>query len=255
MSHCSACGTVHEGREHCDIGRLCFPCRARAGNARKVRFSAAQDRVLREAKRAQLDRGKYRFTVRHMTLTVPHRESSANATEREVDGPYATAARRVGVLFRAWRHFSLAMQEWAREVRNLTGQRVEWYRSFEWTPAGADDGMGHPHFHVWNLCPYPPRGEQSIAEWWSAALAREEVYISPDRVIVGLREAPDASDRPRGRQGGRGTHRGATARRHRAARPRLGPLDPLHRRVVPRGQGRARRPPASGARGRGVRGP
>lgn len=196
-SKCNACGVMHENPAHCDIQRMCRACRARLGEKRKERLTVAQSLALRAAREKRLHKGKHRFTVRHLTLTMPHAESSASVDRwlQETDGDrFAAAALRVHALFRAWRTFTLELQEWAREVQELTGERPRYYRGFEWKQCA--DGQGHPHFHVWMLCPYPVtkdgNGEMALAVWWSKALAKERVFIAPDRVIIGFREAHDA---------------------------------------------------------------
>lgn len=40
------------------------------------------------------------------------------------------------------------------------------HRAFEWTP-GAD-GLGHPHFHLWTICPFVPKS--AIERMWLDAL-------------------------------------------------------------------------------------
>jgi hypothetical protein len=182
---CSGCGIVHEHAIHCGLGVICVPCRARKAKHRNRRFAAAQKAEQLRARQRALYRHKRRggrWGERFVTLTIPH--VSGDRWEDEAEG-VGTVGARVRLLFSAWRAFSLRLQGWGRKIARRDGQRIAWYRAFEWT-LGADE-KGHPHFHLWLHSPILP--EADVAKWWAAALTGAGCPVSPERVIVSVRGA------------------------------------------------------------------
>jgi hypothetical protein len=181
----SGCGVEWRVPAHCQVGRLCVACRSRSANVRRRAFSQARvAAVLAADRRGLLRRGaRDRWSEKFLTLTLPDGDVVADRWELESVGPRAEVARRVRLLLDAWRFFSLSLQRWARAYLRRTGTRIVWHRSFEWTP-GADGG-GHPHFHVWMLCPFLPH--ETIVRWWRRALARVDLRVDGP-LIVDIRE-------------------------------------------------------------------
>lgn len=74
------------------------------------------------------------------------------------------------------------------------------YRAFEWTV--GNEGVGHPHFHVWMLTPRlpgrvdPVTGKVGLREWWREALRQAGMKISDDDdVVVDVREVKERGGR------------------------------------------------------------
>jgi hypothetical protein len=183
------CGVVREITHHCANGKLCLPCRQKLSRKRRKRFAIARARELQRARRKGLlhpRRRGGRWSEKFLTLTIPHVE--ADRWEEESLGPSAATFRRVQLIFRAWRPFSLRFQRWIR--KNVPkGQKVVWYRAFEWTFSeltyhGKPDGNGHPHFHLWILSPLLDHA--LIREWWAQSL--RDVGEDVTDVVTHLRE-------------------------------------------------------------------
>lgn len=192
---CGRCGDRGEPiAESCGVRRLCPRCSGRFAIRSRARFGHARAR-LAEAARAEGKDYKWRHGGRWgekmLTLTLPHFErdpapmlfpGSAHCS-RWAAYPTTTEAR-VAAAFEAWRLFSRKLQAWARSHKH---HGIAWLRSFEWTP--GDDGLGHPHFHVWLFAPFLPRraehrcsscGQRGCApvdRWWAEALREVGVPV------------------------------------------------------------------------------
>lgn len=177
---CSCCGQVQESHVWCACVRLCLRCSSKRANRARARFALAFSVHHERARRAGLllkNRKGGAYSERHIVLTAPHVviRGQTGAADRQ-----ATARRRIELMFEAWRDFSRAMQAWYRRRKE---REAIIYRAFEWTP-GAD-GMGHPHFHLWNFGPYLAEG--LLRAWWSRALARVGVVVAPESVVITVR--------------------------------------------------------------------
>lgn len=197
--------------------------RARFGRARK-RVSDALARL--GCMRRRKIGGKWtsaRWSDKMLTLTLPHflRCNLGDAAMRRTKGgdavgllAYAedkcklhasevdTAMARVLALRAAWPRFAAKLRRhWtqAEEVARKTFRpsvMMQWrdgatapppmHRAFEWTP--GKDGLGHPHFHVWTLCPWV--SADMIAGMWTEALLEVGVPVE-GRAIVYLQRFVD----------------------------------------------------------------
>lgn len=186
-----SCGLIRKIDLGCCVGRLCLECRAAAATFRKQRLLEAQNRIMKRLRRSGLAskyRGDDRWGAKFFTLTAPHCSVEDIAGMRELCesrgiGELAmTVAARVLLVREAWRYFSIELQKWAKlEVEHVRHRaRVAWYRAFEWTPGG--DEHGHPHFHVWIVCPYLP--QELVREWWGHALERAGLHGASRRSLV-----------------------------------------------------------------------
>jgi len=164
-----------------------------------------------------------RLGQKHVVLTMPHVlvHDAAGRVDRG-----ATALRRVEIMHGAWEHFrrwlGRQLEEEVPGPRRRVGGRLEkrrrrriigtsYSRGFEWTP--GEDGMGHPHFHLWVLSPFlalrrqheredgrlamcegkecalcakgePFALERGLRDAWADALAHEGVEVSSELVQV-----------------------------------------------------------------------
>jgi len=103
--------------------------------------------------------GRGRFSERLITLTVP-------------DPDLGGVRDRIRVVRDAFARFAQSYSDWRRaEIRGLDGPEAElrtgYWAALEWTP-GAD-GLGHPHWHLWNFGPFLPK--DLAAGWWRDAVA------------------------------------------------------------------------------------
>jgi hypothetical protein len=164
---CGECGEVKEQPALCGAVRVCETCWTRRARRWRRTWKTSYVALVAELKEAGYfapwrEGGPY--GERHLVLTFPH------VVERDAAGDvdrWATAARRIKVLFDAWALFRRWIDEYyTREVDWTDDETGEvktkrkrlpgacYYRGFEWT-VGAD-GMGHPHFHVWMMGPWLP---------------------------------------------------------------------------------------------------
>ena len=194
---CEECGAEHELPVRCDVWRVCLGCRAQSAIERRARFGRGRVAAVRRSGRAGLFSSRRRggrWSEKHMTLTIPH---------LDVDGDAETVRHRVSSIFEAWRRFTISLRKhWlGQRISVLLGlglkrseararARVEqriaperYYRFFEWTP--GHDLKGHPHFHVWMLCPFLDR--DWVSSTWAASLRGVgcALEVSP---IVDVRE-------------------------------------------------------------------
>jgi hypothetical protein len=187
---CFACEKMHARPARCDCGLLCTTCRGHRKVDLQQHFMRSRAEVMARALRAGVLRKSLpggRYTEKFLTLTVPHEGLDLG--------------ERIDVAFDAWRRFAPKLRRFMREheERHLRrepgedGARSWWYfRRFEWTP--GTDGQGHPHFHLWLLCPYLPH--DTVRSWWQQALSQAKkadgtrAYArgSVDTVIVDVRQ-------------------------------------------------------------------
>jgi hypothetical protein len=134
------------------------------GRDRSVERATASGLMIPDARR--------RWTEKFLTLTAPH------CSEHSV-------GQRIEMSFDAWELFLKSLNRWFLEKAGADKSFVAWFRSFEWTP--GRDGRGHPHHHVWLLCPYIE--VPAIEHFWTCAL-RTSGYTkqSTRRVIIKLKK-------------------------------------------------------------------
>src|SRR5439155_8587276 len=87
--------------------------------------------------------------------------------------------------FAAWRSFSRWLQRGWRAIHRELGLRPSYFRAFEWTP--GSDLRGHPHFHIWLLCPFIDFHE-ALEEWRKALIAAGVVFAPGETPILDIRE-------------------------------------------------------------------
>lgn len=222
IAGCGVCG--HERKpveEGCGIARLCERCSLRAAKKRRARFGRARRRVSENLKRQGCMRrrkvaGKWygaRWSDKMLTLTLPHflrSELDEDAgllafgleTCKLLPGEVDTTMARVLAIRAAWPRFAAKLRKyWSQAQRRAAKDKkppvmVMWkdgkaappplHRAFEWTP--GSDGLGHPHYHVWMLCPWLDSG--MVAAMWTEALREVGVPIE-GRAIVTLQRFRD----------------------------------------------------------------
>lgn len=168
----------------CGSTLLCPHCRARRNARVRGRFVSARLGALTLARRSGALVGHARWTEKFLTLTVPHRSG----------GDVLSAERRVELLADAWD----LLRRWLRREFDAAARgaaRAHWYAAHEWTE--GQDGLGHPHVHVWLLSPYLERARLVAA--WRDVLARcGHVWAEGEGPIVDLRLARGRDGRPDG---------------------------------------------------------
>lgn len=197
VATCKACGEDRRPvKETCDVRRVCESCDVDNAKTRRARFGRARGAALLVALRHELfrpNRAGGRYGEKMLTLTVPHVE--LEDTEGEIREKSSCAIdARIRALFSAWPRFVRKVNRWWKAHRQTD---VRYHRAFEWTL--ANDGKGHPHFHVYLLCPFVDVG--LIREWWAEALRKIGCPVERERfggrsvVMVDLRvlRVPDAS--------------------------------------------------------------
>jgi hypothetical protein len=201
-SHCHDCGCVHERPTTCGASLVCVPCRNRVIKRFRLRFLRARNVAL-EAAGSKL-RGRGAWTDKLLTFTAPH----VGTVDERIEW-----VRRAWLLFRRWwsdhiPHYRTKSRDrgflwdcrcrwhlvgkpcehdgpceetgWRRALRHECGP-VAWTRVIEWTQ--GSDGLGHPHIHVWALCPWMPRAEVTGA-WHRALLASEPPgAFAPEKLL------------------------------------------------------------------------
>lgn len=188
----ASCGVCRHERkpvlEGCGIARLCARCSLINAKKRRARFGRARSRAVTLLSRVGYTkrRGKIgpKWSDKMLTLTVPHflRSHLAEGAPllelgkmqaRDVD----TTIARIFAIRAAWprfmrkygRHLKQAAKAGAQVMMPLEDGTLApppMHRAFEWTPGG--DGLGHPHFHVWMLCPWT--SSALLQRWWTEAL-------------------------------------------------------------------------------------
>jgi hypothetical protein len=163
---CQACGLEHERPARCGCRLLCVRCRGVRARQTRMRFNVARSSLLAEARGRGLLNPHRRggaWGERFLTLTAPHVVGDA-------------IEERIIRVLDAWKSFVRYLQAWQRECRLPS---IEWFRVFEWTP--TDDGLGHPHLHVWLFSPFLDR--ELLLEWWTKALQRELLALESAPII------------------------------------------------------------------------
>lgn len=165
---CMACGVVENKPARCRCGLACVSCRGRIAMEKRSRFRDAREIVVEAARRAGLLIGYKRYSEKLVTLTMPHDHCHG-------------IRERIDIVRKAWPKFLKRFNGWLRKEGAL--DRSHWYRTLEWTP--GSDGQGHPHLHIWTLCPYLVMND--VVAWWHSALIAAGFTDSP-RPSVNVQE-------------------------------------------------------------------
>ena len=174
---CTGCGEQRHYMRTCSSSLLCSQCRTRRNQRTRQRFRRSRLVALAALRRRGLLHGFGRWSEKLLTLTIPHAEM----------GRPLEPERRLAILKAGWVRL-------LRDLNRLVfgpasaAKRVEvhWYAAHEWTP--GEDGLGHPHLHVWLLCPWLDR--DFLVERWRVALAAEGFCWGEDeRPILDVRAA------------------------------------------------------------------
>jgi hypothetical protein len=152
---CDACGSGRERRRACRAGLLCLSCRSLLQQEKRRRFFLARQRAVEAAEAAGLmiPSSRKRWTEKFLTLPAPQ------CREHNV-------ADRIEMIFAAWVLMLKSLNRWFLGIAGYAKKFVAWVRNFEWTP--GQDGVGHPHFHIWLLCPFI--NEEVLRHFWRCAL-------------------------------------------------------------------------------------
>jgi hypothetical protein len=145
----------------CGSRFFCEECRLRVALRFRREFNASRLGLMWKARGMGLT-GRWlpregagaRFTERLITLTAPH---------------VGTARERVQWMRDAFKRFNRHLRE--HRLAQLGREKAglcESARFFEWTD--GDDGLGHPHWHVWDFGPWVP--SELLTEWWHDAWKR-----------------------------------------------------------------------------------
>lgn len=172
---CRLCGSVHDIQPSCGGTLACTRCRDISIRRWRARFLRAREEQVKLIGRRM--RGYGAYSDKLVTLVAPH----AGDAEERIEW-----VRRAVTIFSKWwrehmprplgsRHPGRVWQATNYESRGghwrlarIEEQRgYAWSRAFEWK-LGAD-AQGHPHAHIWALCPYLPQWEVTRA--WRRALA------------------------------------------------------------------------------------
>lgn len=201
--------------ERCSL-RKAKKRRARFGRARQ-RVSVHLNRLgCLRTRRIAGKRIAPRWTDKMLTLTLPHALRSHVEPERMKRGrlqltPMFKIARdswgvepenvdttmmRVLALRAAWPIFSKKLRAHWKQADDaarrafLLGTLVPWkdgahapppmHRAFEWTP--GSDGLGHPHYHVWLLCPFID--VDLVAAMWTEALREAGLPVAGTAIVT-----------------------------------------------------------------------
>ena len=181
-AHCRACGVVHELIPGCGAVLVCVACRKRAMRRAQARFLRARSERVRRIGRRMRGHGAYSDKL--VTFTVPHVGTAAERIEwlrraQERFGrwwadhmPRDIAGKKPGLVWQQTSHEARG-GHW-RIARPEERLGYAWLRSIEWKQSA--DGEGHPHAHVWALCPYLPQRELTRA--WRRALAASDPPVA-----------------------------------------------------------------------------
>lgn len=204
--NCTVCGfdtTKKPVPDACGISRLCLRCSLFGAKKRRGRFGRARQAVILAAPK-HLHRKKRHggaYGERMLTLTIPHwtkeeavarlealdelaaeplggrasrRALQAAEESREILAKCKdTVQYRVELLWRAWPRFVRKISGMWRDAGETLGGGKKGpllpklHRAAEWTV--GNDGLGHPHYHVWI---WSPIVDERIAKvMWKEALA------------------------------------------------------------------------------------
>ncbi len=173
---CQGCGTESHRMLSCGAGLLCASCRTRTNQRLRSRFTRSRGVALREAQRRGLLVGFSRWTEKLITLTVPHQEH----------GLPMPPQRRVALLRDAWTRLLRALNRGPFSACPRTGVKPSWYRVTEWTP--GSDRFGHPHIHLWSICPWIDR-TWLVSAWRDALAAAGYAWSDGAQPVVDVRAA------------------------------------------------------------------
>jgi hypothetical protein len=180
---CCECGAARERCRACRAGVLCRNCRGLIQEERRRKFKLARDRSVEVAAgRGLFGMGRRNsWSEKFLTLTAPHLAEHA-------------VRDRIDKIWSAWILVLKSLNRFFCDKAAGNKDAVAWQRSFEWTP--GNDENGHPHFHVWMLCPYIE--ERRVRHLWKCAL-RTAGYskASTRHVIIDVKKvrSPDGAGR------------------------------------------------------------
>lgn len=167
---CVDCGKAHERRVGCRVRLLCVPCRLAMSGEKRAAFRRARSAAVAEVlRRGLLTCSNFkRWSEKFLTLKAPHfRDQSI--------------AERIRIVLNAW---ALFLKKLNRYFAERDARSAAFFRVFEWTP--GDDDRGHPHLHVWLLCPYLDRNK--LQRWWGEALASLTGDATSLRAVIHIEE-------------------------------------------------------------------
>lgn len=172
VARCSRDCAQNGGARRIGCGhRECPTCRpeiARRIQRDVVRARRSLTNAALEAKANRLLRERF------LTLTAPH-YASANGVP--------ASRRRVAIIYEAWKAFGDWLRRYMKENSEFPELCHSW-RMFEWTE--GEDGLGHPHFHVWIHGPWLDR--VALHDAWERALknasGEDRPVLAPDVRLV-----------------------------------------------------------------------
>ncbi|RYZ01662.1 MAG: hypothetical protein EOO73_34845 [Myxococcales bacterium] len=171
---CAGCGQKHERRSACLVHLLCVPCKAFVASKKRTVFRRAREVTVAAVAKRGLLKGWNRWSEKFLSLTTPH-------------FPNQSIPERIYCVLRAWGRF---LRRLNKHWLDQKVKSAEFFRVHEWTI--GDDLLGHPHLHVWLLCPYLEKDE--LQAWWGQALADVTGEPGALRAIVDIREATSGVD-------------------------------------------------------------
>lgn len=188
----------------CGVVRVCDACAERVAAKRQKRIAAARvDAMAGGGMRGLFEGSRWggAFTEKMLTLTVPHFEradASGLVLEATKDfGLANTTSARLAAMRLAWPRFIRRVRGWLQgrgpKAERRRGDASDadafaYYRLLEWTR--GDDGLGHPHFHVYLFSPWLPAQSGLVRRWWAEAL--EAVGVPLPRSCRWCRAGDDA---------------------------------------------------------------
>jgi hypothetical protein len=164
---CQGCGLSRDRPGRCGNSLLCLRCRGALADEKRRKFLLARLAVLAAAKpRGLLDRNRRRgrFSEKLLTLTSPHLV-------------HDTVASRIDRTAKAW----VVFRRWIRKyVKKRDAPTFEWFRVLEWTL--GDDGLGHPHLHLWMFSCY--LDVELLKDAWRGALIKAGCPAAECQVVI-----------------------------------------------------------------------
>lgn len=213
IAQCRACDSERKAvPEGCGIARLCAKCSLQHAKRRRARFGRARKRAshllqmigyTRKKRTRQTTPGGV-WADKMITLTVPHFllchvDEEAPLRSFGKGAPIDATMARIYAVRAAWPLFARGLRRWfklggtlekprkhdvrrreiAMPLKDGTTAPPPMHRAFEWTP--GNDGLGHPHFHLWTISPFIPR--TTIEEIWRDALIAVGVPLEADAYV------------------------------------------------------------------------
>lgn len=188
---CESTATARPIPSRCGVVRICDACADHRDQERRSRIAEGRLRALAVAKDLGLDvptRAGGAVGEKMLTVTVPHfeLEAAGGLVRAECTGFLGTTvAARVAALRLAWPRFLRALRRLLRRRDRLALRAFRYFRAWEWTR--GNDGLGHPHLHVYLLSPFLPLRE--LRHMWAAAL--EAVGVPCPRTCTDCHYAED----------------------------------------------------------------